>query len=112
MAYKIETTINSLEVQYALSGLTNVVVAVHYNLSGYDTAAGVDASSVVYGSNITTIKAPTLSSFTAYDALTEALVFKFMEAGDGNYPARITSLKNAIDLKHATPTKGISAVPW
>tara|TARA_R110002020_G_scaffold138672_1_gene309114 strand:+ start:575 stop:907 length:333 start_codon:yes stop_codon:yes gene_type:complete len=110
MSYKIETTINSLEVQYALSGLTNVVISVNYNLSGYDTSAGVDTSSVDFSNCITNVAAPTLSAFTAYNALTEALVLKFMETG--SYPTRIINLKKNIDLKTATHTKGISAVPW
>tara|TARA_R100001163_G_scaffold36607_1_gene28056 strand:- start:242 stop:574 length:333 start_codon:yes stop_codon:yes gene_type:complete len=110
MAYKIETTINSLEVQYALSGLNNVVISVRYNLSGYDTSAGVDTSSVLFKNCITDVASPTLSSFTAYNNLTETLVLKFMETG--SYPSRVTSLKNAIDLKTVAPTKGISAVPW
>ena len=106
MAATIKTTINKLKVKYESDGLSDVVIAVQYDLSGNDRGTVIEFNA--WGIEIA---APDPSSFIAFKSLTESDVLNFMKATEG-YNSRIQTLTAQIAAARATPTTCLTGVPW
>ena len=105
MAAITTLTIDKLEVQYSLDGLTDVVIQVMATLSGNDTGT------TVYFTNIFNIAAPDPASFVAFEDLTESDVANFVTSTD-RYTTLIQYLTAQIEEKKQPPTKGELPLPW
>ena len=99
--------INNVNYIKSLSGKTNVVNEVDWSCSDSDSDGNTGQS---YGS--VSIPTDDLSSFTAYDSLTESTVLGWVKDALGS--TAVTSIENRIAseiAEKATPTKG-SGIPW
>ena len=105
MAAITTLTIDKLEVQYSLDGLTDVVIQVMATLSGNDTGT------TVYFTNIFNIAAPDPASFVAFEDLTESEVENFVTSTD-RYTTLLQYLTAQIEEKKQPPTKGELPLPW
>ena len=105
MAVTTTLTINDLEVQYSLDGLTDVVIVVGATLSGND------AGSTNHLNRRFRIDAPDPSSFIAFADLTESDVANFVKATD-KYTTIQQKLTSIIEEQKLAPTRGIEPLPW
>ena len=105
MATVTTLTIDKLEVQYSLDGLSDVVIQVMATLSGNDTGT------TQYFTNIFNIASPDPSSFVAFEDLTESDVANFVTSTE-RYTTLIQYLTAQIEEKKQPPTKGGMPLPW
>ena len=112
MAITTDLKINKLEIQYALSGLDDVVIAVNYDLSGTDTSySPQSAANVEFIGCAIQLSPPDPENYIAFKSLTKENVTNFMLA-TGGYQSRLKALSAAIAEKTATPTTGLTGLPW
>jgi len=105
MAIVTTLTIDKLEVQYSLDGLSDVVIQVMATLSGNDTGT------TQYFTNIFNIAAPDPGSFVAFEDLTESDVANFVTSTD-RYTTLLQYLTAQIEEEKKPPTKGELPLPW
>jgi len=105
MAAITTLTIDKLEVQYSLDGLTDVVIQVMATLSGNDTGT------TLYFTNVFDIAGPEPSSFVAFEDLTEEDCANFVTSTD-RYTTLLQYLTAEIEQKKKPPTKGQLPLPW
>lgn len=112
MAITTDLIINKLEIQYALSGLKDVVITAFYDLSGTDTSYSPQSgANVEFNACGINLSPPDPENFIAFKSLTKADVTNFITATDG-YQSRLKALSAAIAEKTATPTTGLTGLPW
>ena len=105
MAATTTLTINDLEVQFSLSGLSDVVIRVGSTLSGND------AGTTDHLNRRFIVATPTLSSFIPFDDLTESDVANFVKATD-SYTTALQILTATIEKQKQAPTTGMEPLPW
>ena len=112
MAITTDLKINKLEIQYALSGLDDVVIAVKYDLSGTDTSySPQSAANVEFIGCAIQLSPPDPENYIAFKSLTKADVTNFMLATE-EFQSRLSVLSAAIAKRTVSPTTGLTGLPW
>ena len=115
MALEYNIWINRLTVEYSLSGETDVVTSIMASMSGYDTASAGQFSGtrghVFILDEEYPLGPPVLSSFTAFQDLTEAECVNFVKSSE-RYPGLFAELKERVQEIQPSTTQGLCALPW
>ena len=115
MALEYNIWINRLTVEYSLSGEADVVTSIMASMSGYDTSS-VDQFRGTRGHVFILdeeypLGAPVLSSFTAFQDLTEVECVNFVKSSE-RYPELFAELKERVQAIQPSTTHGLCALPW
>ena len=115
MALEYNIWINRLTVEYSLSGEADVVTSIMASMSGYDTSSvgqfrGTRGHVFIEDEEYP-LGAPVLSSFTAFQDLTEAECVNFVKSSE-RYPQLFAELKERVAEIQPSTTHGLCALPW
>ena len=115
MALEYNIWINRLTVEYSLSGKADVVTSIMASMSGYDTSSagqfrGTRGHVFILDEEYP-LNPPVLSSFTAFQDLTEAECVNFVKSS-GLYETRFDELTSRIAEIQPSTTHGLCALPW
>jgi len=115
MALEYNIWINRLTVEYSLSGEADVVTSIMASMSGYDTSSvgqfrGTRGHVFILDEEYP-IAAPVLSSFTAFQDLTEAECVNFVKSSE-RYPELFAELEDRVQAIQPSTTHGLCALPW
>jgi len=115
MALEYNIWINRLTVEYSLSGEADVVTSIMASMSGYDTSSvgqfrGTRGHVFIIDEEYP-LEAPVLSSFTAFQDLTEAECVNFVKSSE-RYPELFAELKERVQAIQPSTTHGLCALPW
>ena len=115
MALEYNIWINRLAVEYSLSGEADVVTSIMASMSGYDTSSvgqfrGTRGHVFILDEEYP-LAAPVLSSFTAFQDLTEAECVNFVKSSE-RYPELFAELEDRVQAIQPSTTQGLCALPW
>lgn len=115
MALEYNIWINRLTVEYSLSGEADVVTSIMASMSGYDTSSvgqfrGTRGHVFILDEEYP-LAAPVLSSFTAFQDLTEAECVNFVKSSE-RYPELFAELEDRVQAIQPSTTQGLCALPW
>ena len=115
MALEYNIWINRLTVQYSLSGKADVVTSIMASMSGYDTSSvgqfrGTRGHVFLLDEEYP-IGPPVLSSYTAFQDLTEAECVDFVKSS-WLYQSRFSELSSRVQEIQPSSTQGLCALPW
>ena len=115
MALEYNVWINRLTVEYSLSGEADVVTSIMASMSGYDTSSvgqfrGTRGHVFILDEEYP-LAAPVLSSFTAFQDLTEAECVNFVKSSE-RYPELFAELEDRVQAIQPSTTQGLCALPW
>ena len=115
MALEYNIWINRLTAEYSLSGEADVVTSIMASMSGYDTSSagqfqGTRGHVFILDEEYP-LAAPVLSSFTAFQDLTEAECVNFVKSSE-RYPGLFAELKERVQEIQPSTTHGLCTLPW
>ena len=112
MAITTDLKIRNLQIQYALSGLQDVVITAFYDLSGTDTSYNPQSgANVTFNACGVNLSPPDPENYIAFKSLTKADVTNFMLATE-EFQSRLSVLSAAIAKRTVSPTTGLTGLPW
>ena len=115
MAFEYNIWIDSITVEYSLSGKADVITSIMASMSGYDTSSAGqfedNQGHVFFLDEEYPIGPPVLSSFTAFKDLTEADCVNFVKSSS-IYDSRLSLLSSIVADIQPSTTHGLCALPW
>ena len=115
MALEYNIWINRLTVEYSLSGKADVVTSIMASMSGYDTSSagqfrGTRGHVFILDEEYP-LNPPVLSSFTAFQDLTEAECINFVKSSK-RYDGILEELEERVKELQPSTIQGLCALPW
>ena len=115
MALEYNIWINRLTVEYSLSGKADVVTSIMASMSGYDTSSAGqfrgNRGHVFILDEEYPLNPPVLSSFTAFQDLTEAECINFVKSSK-RFDGILEELEERVKDLQPSTTHGLCALPW